>query len=263
MCLWRPRERKGWGCLSWVVLTIILMPVVDILGMFLASLLPSVQSARESGRYATCANNLKQIASAMQRYHEAHGCFPPAFIPDETGKPMHSWRVLILPDLGEAAVYARYRFDEPWNSPKNMALANQMPRLYRCPSDPSANRSLTSYAMVDGPHAISNGPLARQMSEIKDGASNTIMVAENVNAEFNWLEPRDLNANDMTFRVNAFRDSPREAGTAISSRHPGCANVLFCDGTVRLIAETMDEKTLKALLTIDGGEAIAARDMDP
>jgi prepilin-type processing-associated H-X9-DG protein len=241
----------------------ILIPFVDILGMLLASLLPSVQSARESGRYATCANNLKRIASAMQRYYQTHGCFPPAFIPDETGKPKHSWRVLILPYLGESEVYARYDFDEPWNSLRNMAFANQMPRLYRCPSDPSADRSLTSYAMVVGPQAVSDGPTSRRLSDIGDGIMNTIMVVENVNAEFNWLEPRDLNTKDMAFRVNAFRGSPREAGTAISSRHPGLANVLFCDGTVRLIAETMDEKAVKALLTIDGGEAITARDLDP
>ena len=46
-----------------------------------------------------CTNNLKQIAAALQAYHQANGCFPPAYIADKSGKPMHSWRVLILPYL--------------------------------------------------------------------------------------------------------------------------------------------------------------------
>ena len=50
---------------------------------------PFIHSAREGGRLVICANNLKQIGLALRNYHGAHGCFPPAYIADESGKPMH------------------------------------------------------------------------------------------------------------------------------------------------------------------------------
>ena len=42
-------------------------------------------------------NNLRKSRLALHNYHQANGCFPPAYIADKNGKPMHSWRVLILP----------------------------------------------------------------------------------------------------------------------------------------------------------------------
>ena len=41
----------------------------------------------------------------LQDYEQEHGCFPPAYVPDENGRPMHSWRVLSLPYLEEPSLY--------------------------------------------------------------------------------------------------------------------------------------------------------------
>src|SRR5262249_42952585 len=78
-------------------------------------------------RRSQCKNNLKQIGLAMFNYHDAYGCFPPAYIADADGRPMHSWRVLLLPFLDEAARYRKYRFDEPWDGPNNSELATSVP----------------------------------------------------------------------------------------------------------------------------------------
>lgn len=97
-----------------ILLLVVLPGVVSCLAMFVSALLPSVQSAREAARRASCSNNLRQIGLAMHNYHDKYNCFPPAFLPDENGKPKHSWRVLLLPFLDEKSLYAEYRFDEPW-----------------------------------------------------------------------------------------------------------------------------------------------------
>jgi len=83
-------------------------------------------SARASARDMYCVNNLKAIALAMYQYHDEFGCLPPAYIPDQKGVPMHSWRVLVLPCLAKVLsdrklerLYASYRFDEPWDGPNN------------------------------------------------------------------------------------------------------------------------------------------------
>jgi len=80
---------------SLTFLTMVVLGLWCIIGW----LLPPVDSVRDSARRLTCTGNLKQIAAALQAYHQANGCFPPAYIADKNGKPMHSWRVLILPYL--------------------------------------------------------------------------------------------------------------------------------------------------------------------
>ena len=61
---------------------------------------------------------------AVANYHETYGCFPPAYVADRDGKPMHSWRVLILPFLEQRELYNAYNFAEPWDGPNNRKLAD-------------------------------------------------------------------------------------------------------------------------------------------
>ncbi|MDY0165876.1 MAG: DUF1559 domain-containing protein [Thermoguttaceae bacterium] len=227
----------------WLIVVLILacsvVPLLCCGGFGIALLLPAVQAAREAARRAQCINNMKQIGLALHNYHDAYRCFPPAFIPDEDGRPMHSWRVLILPFLEEQPLYEQYRFDEPWDSPHNRALADLMPSIYRCPSDRIDDRVTTSYAMVVGPNAFSTGPGARRVDEFADGLSFTLAVVEMVGAGINWMEPRDWDTTGP--------DGPQ-------SYHPGVFNVLHADGSVRSMAEQIDAEVLKALITLDGGE---------
>ena len=95
-----------------------------------------LEAAREAARRSQCANNLKQIALAMHNYHDVFKSFPPAVITDKNGRPMHSWRVAILPFIEQAALYKNYKFDEPWDGPNNRNLDNIAIPVFRCPSDP-------------------------------------------------------------------------------------------------------------------------------
>jgi len=63
------RQRRGFTLVE-------LLVVIAIIGILIGLLLPAVQSARESGRIATCCNNLKQIGYAMQHHETDHGTFP-------------------------------------------------------------------------------------------------------------------------------------------------------------------------------------------
>jgi hypothetical protein len=82
---------------SWARLALV---VIVLLGLA-ALLMPGIETHREASPRSQCANNMRLIASALQAYHQANGCFPPAYITDKSGKPMHSWRVLIRPHLCE------------------------------------------------------------------------------------------------------------------------------------------------------------------
>jgi len=197
-----------------------------------------------------CLNNLKQIGLAMHNYHDVHKCFPPAYLPDEDGKPMHSWRVLLLPYMEQKPLYDMYNFDEPWDSPNNLAVAQMMPAEYRCPEDSLAGPTETSYLMVVGPETLSDGPTNRRIAEISDGTSNTIMVVECSGLGIGWAEPSDLGAEDLTYAIND--GSP----DGIRSNHSEGANVLMCDGSVRCLDVDLPVRQIKAMTTIAGGEPI-------
>jgi prepilin-type processing-associated H-X9-DG protein len=247
----------GMRSLTCGLLFFLLIIGCDVVGVGISTFLPAVQAAREAARRGQCAKNLQTIGLAMQLYQQKYGCFPPSFIPDENGKPKHSWRVLILPFLEKEDLYAKYRFDEPWDGPHNKALADQMPSVFRCPSSPMSDPSQTSYAMIVGPHVFSDGPTARRQSDIKDGPANTIMLAEAGKADIPWMEPRDLNVEKMDFCTRAAEKDLRRETCEIFRNHGMVANVLFCDGSVRpLRNESVSPKELEGMMTIDGGEPV-------
>jgi prepilin-type processing-associated H-X9-DG protein len=238
---------------------LLLFILVSAIGSMLGLLRPSVREARQAWQRQRCTENLRRIGIAIRLYHQKYGQFPPSFIPDKNGKPMHSWRVLILPFLGEEALYAKYRFDQPWNSPGNMALAGQMPAVYRCPSG-SLGRQRTSYLLLVGPHAISHGPTSRRMSDVKGREDKTIMVAE-VTPGVTWLEPRDLNVEHMLVRSDVSDRREPHIGNEldIAAAHGDKINVLFCDGAVDSIIVGLGENAMKRMFTIDGSEGVKKR----
>ena len=78
--------------------------------VLLVILLPCFYPAVVSSNRITCCNNLKQIALAVHNYAETNRCFPPAYIADKNGKPMHSWRVLISALFGTGCFIQGVRF---------------------------------------------------------------------------------------------------------------------------------------------------------
>ena len=101
-----------------------------------------------------CRTNLKRIGAALQQYHDRCGSFPPAYVLNKEGQRWHSWRVLLLPDLGHADLYAQYRFDEPWNGPHNRQLLGRMPAVYSCPVDGKRAEGIPNYFAIVGPQTV-------------------------------------------------------------------------------------------------------------
>ncbi|MGY8771642.1 MAG: DUF1559 domain-containing protein [Pirellulales bacterium] len=201
--------------------------------MFLL-LLPAVGQARNAARRMQSTNNMKQIGIALHNYHDTFGSLPPAYIPDEDGKPMHSWRVLILPFIEHSNLHDQYNFDEPWDSPSNLAVAQQMPATYRNPSDDSPmDEFVTTYQAVEGPNAGFDGSTSLKFREFLDGISNSVLVIENYDRPVLWTQPDDTS-------VEAFA-----SGKPINGTPTGGINALFGDGSVRHIDQTIGSQQLK------------------
>jgi prepilin-type processing-associated H-X9-DG protein len=217
-----------------------------------AVLCPAIWNAREAARRSQCSCHFCGILLALHNYNSQYGSFPPAYIADPSGRPMHSWRVLILPYIEQQTLYAQYDFSEPWNGPNNIKLLKSMPNVFACPSRFSNATNLTSYVAITGPGTVFPGSSSAKLADITDGASNTLMVVEVANVNIPWTAPWDLDVRTMSFRIN----DPNRPG--ISSKHPGGANVGFADGRTQWARESLLPEHLRALFTIAGGEGISA-----
>lgn len=186
---------------------------------------------------------------AVANYHAAFGSFPPAYVADENGKPMHSWRVLILPFLEQQQLYNAYNFAEPWNGPNNRKLASRIGSIYlRAGLEPDQMHT-TSFVAVVGPQTAWPGSKPARYEDLRDGSGSTLLVVEVPDGQFLWMEPKDLDFGQMSFRINY--GSKRGLGSRL-----GGARVAFADGHVRWLSDDFNPDMLKAMLTASGGEKV-------
>jgi len=235
-----PRPSSGGMGGGTVALIVILAVVVLMCPCGIALLLPAVQAAREAARRTQSANNLKQIGLALHNYHDTYRQFPPAVVTDANGNPLYSGRVLLLPFIEQAPLYNQWDKSAAWDSPQNMALSQTVLKVF---DDPSAPNGHSHYEFVTGPGAMFEAGSPLDISDIRDGTSNTIAVVEMRTTNPSWAAPSSIDINQLS------------AGLP-QGNHPGGNNVLMADGSVRFVAQSINPQTLGALATRKGGEAI-------
>ncbi len=238
------RQRTG---LTWIELVFGLAAGVLVTGLVLALMLPSVGRGREAARRTQCKSNLKQIGLALHNYHDTYGMFPPAYTVDADGKPLHSWRTLILPYLEHAPRYNSLDLSKSPDDPANAAEFQYPMPTYSCPSMPTPPGQ-TTYLAVVTPDSILQPGKSRSLSGIGDGTSNTILVIEvPFEHAVSWMSPQDA---DESLILQSFQADSKQ------TQHSGGAHALFADGTVRFLSSKIEPATLKALLTANSREQI-------
>lgn len=133
-------------------------------------------------------NSMRQVSVAIASYEAKHNVRLPAVVYDSSGKPMHSWRALILAELGEDKLAAAYHLDEPWDSPNNAALAGFRPWHYQpfYPSHPNAASTGVRTPSQPTPEQQSQTHL-----HLVDGLNRNVIV-EHESMPTHWLEPCSL-----------------------------------------------------------------------
>lgn len=211
----------------------------------LAGLQRPLERARQAARRTQSLNHLKQISLAMNNYHFANNCFPPAARCDKQGKPLLSWRVLILPYLEQQSLYEQFHLDESWDSPHNKALIAKIPDIYRSPNSKLVGRTLTNYVVPVGPGAAFDGPKCIGIQDVRDGTSNTIMTLEADDAvAVVWTRPDDLPFD------------PKEPFKGLGHMVEGGFLAGYMDGSARFVPNKITPETMKALVTPNGGEVV-------
>ena len=250
----------GWGVLvaAWVLFLwyrilqsesikklLVNIALVALSLLIVKELQPQYAVARKEANHNACKNGLQQIALALKSYSNKYGSLPPAYLADENGKPMHSWRVLLLPFLGEQSFYDAYSFDEPWNGPNNSKLQSTWPNgiyTFACPGSPESPDE-TDYFVIAGPVTAWPGAESVPLSDIKDGCEKTLLVIEVVSMRINWMEPRDFSFAEAIKLLG-----PEAKGE--SSAHRWTRGAITADFRTWQIGSWRSPEGAKALLTI-------------
>lgn len=77
-----------------------LMVAIGIVGILIAIVLPSVQSAREAARRMNCRTNLRQQGLGLHLYHDYHECLPIGLLHDSV-EDTYYWMNMLLPFLDQ------------------------------------------------------------------------------------------------------------------------------------------------------------------
>ncbi len=214
------------------------------IGIMVALILPAVQAAREAARRSQAMNNLKQLGLALLNYHDLTQKFPARAVFDSEGRPLLSWRIQILPFIECNDLYDQFHLDEPWDSEHNRKLIPLMPEVFANPSAPQ-EPGKAHYLGLVGPGTLFEGSEGHAFRDITDGTSNSIMLVEvNPDRAVIWTKPEDIPFD------------PENPLDGLGNAHPGGFNVLFCDGSVRFISETIDREVFRRMATIGDGKPL-------
>jgi hypothetical protein len=230
--------------------TLAVLGLLFLVGLcMLGLLLPSFSPARQASQRIRCMNNLKSIGLALHNYYDTYGSFPPPYLPDKEGRPMHSWRVLILPYLDQQALYEAYDFDEPWDGPNNRKLAESMPVCYACPAHDPATLAPghTCYHAVTGGETAWSEDQPRIFKDFPDGTSHTILVLEGSH-DIPWMAPIDA---DLEKGIGLLSSAPRNAPHRIEDFFVVkrlSRNVCLADGSTDSLDMPLDRELAQALL---------------
>lgn len=181
----------------------------------------------------------------MHSYGDRNGSFPPAAVVSREGKPLLSWRVLILPFIEQQELYNQFRLDEPWDSPHNIQLLPSMPGTFLPFDGRTTDEPNTTFFRV----FVGNGAAFewnRGLSirdEFPDGTSNTVLIIQAAEA-VPWTKPDEL-------EYSPNRPLPKLGGIFRNTFQVALAN-----GQVQSVPDSVSETTLRAAITRNGGDQL-------
>ena len=160
---------------------------------------------------------------------------------DADGQSKLSWRVHLLPLLGEAELHARFKLDEDWDSEHNLELLEEIPEIFQSVEGSSQSSFL---GFGGGGMSMASGTL-HKTDDLKDDADLTIMLMDvGDRLAVPWTQPIDLPSLDV------------EKLAEIADDTSGKIQVITVSGKKRTLRKRLSLEQLQAMLSIAGGEEV-------
>jgi len=174
-----------------------------------------------------------------------YGSLPPAYTVDAMGKPLHSWRTLILPFMERKDLYDQIDLSKPWDDPANEPARNTKVATYVCPSG-IWDKPHTTYFAVVAPGGCFKPTEPTPIAAITDKLSETLMVVEvSEKNAVHWMSPQDA-TEEMILE--------RQSDTKLS--HPNGSMAAYVDGHTAFLSKNTRPEILRALISISGNETV-------
>lgn len=186
------------------------------------------------------SRKLDSIGGAINLYIEQHGTFPPAATYDKQGKPLLSWRVALLPYLGEGELFQQFRHNEAWDSPHNHQLLTDMPRVYRPGADQVQGEPfITPFLGFVGPGATFEGNSGKSPGDFPHEGRDLILCVVSQKS-VPWTKPEDLSYH------------PHKPVLPLTDLNPGLIAISTRSGALFLQRSQRDEQSLRNWITGSG-----------
>jgi hypothetical protein len=208
--------------------------------------LSTIANARQAARRTMSRNHLRQLAMALQNYHDAYSQLPAGATIGSDGRAHHGW-MFPLTSIGLMYYVPRNWSDEPWDGPNNREFGlGALPDV----THPDLGYQFDEHGFAlmhyaGNVHIFPNNH-GMSMSQISDGTSNTLAIGEVAENFQPWASP--YNRRDPADGINdvpwGFGGPPWQHG----------AQFAFADGSVRFLSKNIDRKLLRALGTPAAGD---------
>ena len=144
--------------------------------------------------------SMRWISLGVGNYLQANGRRYPNYATfDENGTPLLSWRVAILPYLGELELYNQFHLNEPWDSEHNRTLIAKIPKGFADPTG-QAPAGTTLFRMIGGPGSfLSQFPNGFSVTDLKYPQRTLYMVTVRPEQAVEWTRPEFLAYEPETF----------------------------------------------------------------
>lgn len=235
---------------AWIAAAVVVLMLVGATIIAVARIGGSTAAKLRQGRTRIASiKNLETIAIALNAYAADHGSYPAPAITSKSGKPLLSWRVTLLPYLGEEELYDRFDLNASWDSAQNQTITYQdMPAVYRHPTMQGWTTE-TAYHLVTGTGTLfpPSGPLGPK--QVIDGSTKTILVVE-ASGSSSWTEPVDVDLAASGGTINV------SSGNDFGGVTPGGMCLVTVDERGHFLPEETAAMTINALATPQGGEPL-------
>ena len=206
--------------------------VIAIIGVLVGLLLPAVQQAREMARRAECQNNLKQIGTSLQLYHDTHKTLPSGYVfvsKIQEAKQKASRRLTSF----EAKVFDRFMPPEPQIEPNHPGWGWATLLLPFTEQKNLHDQIQPGTAVESAENAVMRQTNLSHLTCPSDSGAGVFTVLDELNQP---VEDAATNSYAACFGDYAFINSDPDNGTGLFQRNSRVSFEKIVDGTTHTLA---------------------------